>query len=90
MPRSKTRHKHHSHHPNQPKHSHSQQPVVHHKPKRRSAIPIMVVFIALLGVVAAFISAGAIIVWLIAGGVAGGIIGFFIGRGMDKVAAAKK
>jgi multidrug transporter EmrE-like cation transporter len=91
MPRSRTRHKHHHHHG---AHGHSShQPVTHKsadhvkkKSKRRSAIPIMMAFIALLGLVIAFISAGTAYVWLATGIVGGAIVGYFIGRGMDKVA----
>ena len=83
MPRSRKRHKHHHHHTHQAHHT------APHKPKRRSAVPIMVVFIALLGVAVALISSGEI-PWLIAGAAAGAVTGFFIGRSMDRVAARNR
>jgi len=88
MPRSRTRHKHHHHH-HQGSHAHSQQQTVtpKRKSKRKSAIPIMMAFIALLGLVIAFISAGTDIIWLSAGIVGGAIVGYFIGKGMDRVTA---
>lgn len=47
----------------------------------------MIAFIALLGLVIAFISTGTDIIWLSAGVVGGAIVGYFIGKGMDKVAS---
>lgn len=83
MARSRHRHKHghhgtHANHPNAPR-----------QESRRSAVGIMVVFIAILGLGVAFISVGADIVWLITGAVIGAFAGYLIGRSMDKVAAKK-
>ena len=83
MPRSRKRHKHHHHHTSHSHQEHSS------KPKRRSAVPIMIVFIAILGLVIAFISSGEI-TWLAAGTVVGGITGYFIGHSMDKLAARNR
>ena len=84
MARSKHRHKH-AHHPSQPSQPHTAK-----QPGRRSAVGIMVVFIAIFGVGVAFFSAGADILWLIVGAVVGAIAGYLIGRSMDRVAAKTK
>ena len=82
MARSRHRHKH--HHAAQASHPHT----VKQAP-RRSAVSIMVVFVAILGLGVAFISVGSDLVWLIAGTVVGAIAGYLIGRSMDRVAAKK-
>jgi hypothetical protein len=84
MPRSRTRHKHPHHHPNQPPQQQQAKPTI-----RRSAVTIMVVFVGLLGLFIAFIAAGSNILWLVAGGIAGAVAGYFIGHSMDKLAAKK-
>ena len=83
MARSRHRHKH-GHHA-----SHANHPTQARPERRRSAVGIMVVFIAILGLGVAFISVGADIVWLVAGAVVGAFAGFLIGRSMDKLAAKK-
>jgi hypothetical protein len=83
MPRSRHRHKHH-HHAGV---MHVQRPA---KTVRRNAITIMVIFIGLLGFGVAFLAAGSEPVWLIAGASAGGVVGYFIGRGMNELAKRTK
>lgn len=85
MPQSRGRHKH--------GHPHAKHPPVTHSPKaapRRSAITIMVIFLGVLGIAVAFMTAGSNFLWLAAGALAGGIMGYFIGHSMDKVAAKNK
>jgi uncharacterized membrane protein YfcA len=83
MAQSRHRHKHSHHH-------------VQHPPgpgvKRHTqtkAINIMVIFMGILGVFVAYISAGPEPLWLIAGAVAGVAVGYFIGRSMDRAAGRK-
>lgn len=89
MAQSKHRDKH-----GHPRHHHPKQAsaprVAKAAPPRRSAISIMVVFLAVLGCGIAFIAVGANIAWLVAGAAAGGLMGYFIGQSMDKVAAKEK
>lgn len=85
MPQSRHRHKH--------GHSHAKHPPAQPLPKaapRRSAITIMVIFLGLLGIAVAAMTAGGNFLWLAAGALAGGIMGYFIGQSMDKVAAKNK
>ena len=84
MPQSRHRHKH-GHPARHPQTPHSAKAV-----PRRSAIPIMVIFLAVLGTAIALMTAGVNIAWLLAGALAGGIMGYFIGQSMDKVAAKGK
>ena len=84
MARSRHRHKHHPHHP-----VHVNHPNVTKHTARKSAVGIMVVFVAVLGLGVAFVSAGADIIWLIVGTLAGGIAGYFFGRSIDNSAAKK-
>ena len=84
MARSRHRHKH-GHHP-----AHANHPnTAARQQTRRSAVGIMVVFIAILGLGVAFISVGTDIVWMITGAAIGAVAGYLIGRSMDKVAAKK-
>ena len=83
MAQSRQRHKH-GHHP------------IHHPPTpgvkhhvQAKAVNIMMIFMGVLGLFAAYIAAGAEWLWLIAGTVAGIAVGFFIGRSMDKAAGRK-
>lgn len=50
----------------------------------------MVVLLAIFGTGIAFLSAGADTTWLIGGALFGAVAGYFIGQGMDKVAAKTK
>jgi len=84
MPQSRHRHKHSHHHS-----SHAQPTQPHKAAPKRSAVTIMVVFIGLLGIFIAFIAAGSDIIWLLAGALAGGIVGYFIGHSMDRLSAKK-
>ena len=80
MPHSKHRHK----HPQQSRHA----PPPTAKTKR-SAKPIMVVFIGLFGLLLAIISAGINYLWMVIGVIAGAVAGYFIGQNMDKTAGKK-
>ena len=78
MPQSRHRHKHHRHHPADPaRQTHAVKTV------RRNPVTIMVVFGAILGVIAALIAAGSDPVWLITGLLAGAVVGYFIGNRMS-------
>lgn len=72
MPQSKNRkpHKHHADY-------------IPHKKKRRSAVPVAIIFCALLALGIAWFAAGPSVVGLILGAVIGGIIGYFAGKQMD-------
>jgi len=80
MPHSRKRH-----------HRHKQQPPTHlpHTRKKSGAVPVLVIFLSLLGIGIAFFAAGANMVWLIAGAVIGIVSGYFFGRGIDRSAAKK-
>lgn len=52
--------------------------------KNRSAVPIGVIFFALIGVGIAFFAFGSDPLWLIAGAVLGGAGGYFFGRRIDR------
>lgn len=83
MPESRTRHKHHSHHPqyNSP----------HTTIKaRRSAAVVLATIAAILGFAVAYFSQGADILWMVIGAVSGAIIGYIVGRNMDKSFASNK
>jgi len=84
MPRSRHRHKHPYHHAET---VHSPRPA---RAARRSPVVIMIVFTALLGCMVALISAGTDPVLLFTGIIIGGIVGYFIGRSMDKIAKKEK
>jgi hypothetical protein len=85
MPQSRHRHKHPHHHQAAP----AQQPRAA-KTVRRSVVAIMIIFIGLLGTGVALLSTGNDPIWLLTGALAGGIAGYFIGRGMDRVATRNK
>ena len=77
MPQSRHRHKHHRHHPGDP----ARQPHAV-KTARKNPVTIMVVFGGILGVIAALLAAGSDPVWLLAGLLAGAVVGYFIGKRM--------
>jgi hypothetical protein len=80
MPQSRHRHKHHRHHPNDPaRSSHAG------KTARRNPVTIMVVFVAILGIILALLSAGTDPLWLSAGALGGGVVGYFIGKRMSRL-----
>lgn len=79
MPQSRHRHKHTHHHS-----ARAQQHAVKAAP-RRSAVPIMIIFLAVLGMFIAFIASDGWL-WIAAGGVVGALAGYFIGHSMDKTA----
>ena len=80
MPKSKQR-KHH--------HEHAGAPHLVKTDKSRSAVPVAVVFFALLGLGIAFFAAGTSILWLIIGAVAGAVAGYFFGKQMDSSLSKK-
>lgn len=75
MPQSRTRHKHHHH----AVPSHHAQPKV-----KRSAAFVIAVLTAILGLAVAFFTQGADVFWMITGTLSGAVIGYLVGRGMDK------
>ncbi|NII28729.1 hypothetical protein HB364_26850 [Pseudoflavitalea sp. X16] len=50
----------------------------------------MMIFMGVLGLFVAYVSAGPDLLWLVAGVVAGVAAGFFVGRSMDNAAIANK
>jgi len=74
MPESRSRHKAHHHH----------QASEHHRKKKRKAATVMALFAALLGVIIVYIAAGSDPLWLVIGGIAGAVVGYFIGHNIDK------
>ena len=81
MAQSRHRHKH-AHHHAQPTHS-----ATGTRPHaQRKAVTIMMIFIGVLGLFVAYVSAGPDLLWLTTGTVAGVVAGFFVGRYMDKTA----
>jgi len=84
MAQSRHRHKHaHTHaHPSHPSSGSRHQ-------AKRKAVTIMMVFLGVLGLFVAYVSAGPELLWLTLGTVAGIIAGFFVGRSMDKTAGSK-
>jgi|GEM_PF-4417345 len=80
MPQSRHRHKHQRHHSGDgARQTHAV------KTARRNPVTIMVVFVAILGAVAALISTGADPVWLLTGVLAGAVVGYIIGKRMAKL-----
>jgi hypothetical protein len=82
MAQSRHRHKHthqHAHTPHTASHSRQQ--------AKGKAIRIMMVFMGVLGLFVAYVSAGPELLWLIVGTAAGVTAGYFVGRSMDKAAA---
>lgn len=78
MPRSKKRKAHHEHHP----------PTNAVKSKKnRSAVPVGIVFLAIIGMGIAYFAMGSSelwLLWLLIGAVAGSIGGYFFGLQIDK------
>lgn len=75
MPRSKKRKHHHEFHAA----SNAEK-----SPRNKSAVPVGIIFFALLGIGVAFFTAGSDFLWLILGGVLGAAGGYFFGRQVDK------
>ncbi len=75
MPRSKKRKHHHEFHPA----SNAEK-----SQKNKSAVPVGIIFFALLGIGVAFFTAGSDFLWLLLGGVLGAAGGYFFGRQVDK------
>jgi len=80
MPQSRHRHKHQRNHPHDPARQTNAG-----KKARRNPVIIMVVFVGILGVMVALLSAGADPVWLLAGALGGAVIGYFIGKRMSRL-----
>lgn len=75
MPKSKKRKHHHDHH---------QQVHATKADKPKSAVLVASIFLSLLGIGIAYFAAGASLLWLLAGAVAGAIGGYFFGLQIDK------
>ena len=73
MPQSKNRKPHKSH-----------IDYIPHKKKRKSAVPVAIVFCALLALGISWFAAGPTGIGLAIGAVVGGVIGYFAGKQMDK------
>lgn len=82
MAQSRHRHKH-AHH-----HAHPPHPGAgsRHQAQRR-AISIMMIFMGVLGLFVAYVSAGPDLLWLAVGLIIGVATGFLVGRSMDKAAS---
>ena len=79
MPESRNRRKHHQHVHPQPGPSH-----ISHSKVKRSAAFVVAVVAAILGLAVAYFTQGADFLWMFTGVVAGAIIGYLVGRSMDK------
>lgn len=75
MPKSKKRKHHHDFHP--PAHTAKEE-------KTKSAVTASAVFFCLLGIGIAYFAAGASILWLVVGAVAGAAGGYFFGQQIDR------
>ncbi|MBO9563950.1 MAG: hypothetical protein J7621_14300 [Niastella sp.] len=81
MAQSRHRHKH-AHH-----HAHPPHPGVGSRHQaQRKAISIMMIFMGVLGLFVAYVSAGPDLLWLTVGLIIGGATGFLVGRSMDRAA----
>ncbi|HEX6428084.1 MAG TPA: hypothetical protein VF008_10380 [Niastella sp.] len=80
MPQSRHRHKHQRHHAGEV----TRQPQAV-KTTRKNPIIIMVVFVGILGAIAALFAAGSDPVWLLTGVLAGAVVGYFIGKRMNRL-----
>lgn len=85
MPESRNRPKHH-HHQHSHRPPHPPMPVHHNTlaKTRKSAAFVVSILAAVLGLAVAFFTQGADAFWLITGTLAGAIIGYLVGRNMDK------
>ncbi len=81
MPESRNRAKHHQHHS-----THRSPQSIHHSTAKikRSAALVVGILAAILGLAVAFFTQGPDLFWMITGTLSGGIIGYLVGRGMDK------
>ena len=87
MAQSRHRHKHAHHHAH---HSHHPHPVTGPRQHaQRKAVSIMMIFMGVLGLFVAYVSAGPDLLWLTVGLVVGIVAGFFVGRSMDRTANNK-
>lgn len=78
MAQSRHRHK-------QAHHVHAPHPAAGNRQQaQRKAIKIMMIFLGVLGLFVAYVSAGPDLVWLTIGAVAGVVAGYFVGRSIDK------
>lgn len=77
MPKSKQRKHHHPEH--HPAGTH-----VEKSTRNRSIVPVAIFFFALLGLGISFFAAGASVIWLLLGTIAGAALGYFFGKQMDK------
>lgn len=75
MPKSKKRKHHHDFH---------QQPHTAKADKPKSAVLVTGIFCCLLGIGIAYFAAGASLLWLLIGAVAGAVSGYFFGLQIDK------
>jgi hypothetical protein len=80
MPQSKKRKQHHEFHP----------PANADKAKKgKSAVLVAGIFFSLLGIGIAYFAAGASLLWLLTGAVAGAVAGYFFGQQIDKALSKK-
>jgi hypothetical protein len=80
MPQSRNRPKHYLH-----RQHHHPSSATHHPAKaKRSAAFTVAVIAALMGLAIIYFTIGGEVGWLIFGAAAGGVIGYLLGRGMDK------
>ena len=80
MPQSKKRKHHHEHH---------QAANAEKVKKNKSAVLVAGIFFCLLGIGITYFAAGATLVWLVIGAVAGAIAGYFFGHQIDKAMAKR-
>ena len=78
---ARSHHRHKKHHP-PPHHPASA------KPKRKTAVTVFIVFLGLFGLGIGYFAAGTIAA-LIAGALIGGVMGYFIGHNLDRMASKK-
>lgn len=84
MAQSRHRHKHTHHHAHPP---HPGAGTRHQA--QRKAVTIMMIFMGVLGLFVAYVSAGPELLWLTVGAVCGVVAGYFVGRSMDNAAKSK-
>lgn len=83
MPTSKKRQHHHAHPAHQP------HPESHGNKKHTKLLAASIVFFGLIGLGIAFFAAGADVVWLLGGAVAGAAIGYLVGGQAEKALLKK-